>query len=51
MEFLQYNSLYVVALIAVIIWFGLFLFLVSLSKRVKRLEASQRHEPSVTRRS
>ena len=40
MDFLQNNPLYVVAIIAVMIWFGLFLFMLNVSKRVDRLESS-----------
>ena len=38
MDFLQDNPLYVVGLISVVIWFGLFIFLLSLDRKVARLE-------------
>lgn len=38
MDFLEHNSLYVVAIIAAVIWLGLFVFMFSVEKRVRRLE-------------
>lgn len=38
MDFLQDNPLYVVGLISVVIWLGLFLFLLSLDRKVSKLE-------------
>jgi hypothetical protein len=38
MEFLEKNPLYVVAIIATVIWLGFFYFLMRLDKRVSKLE-------------
>ncbi len=38
MDTLQQQPLYVVAIIATVIWLGIFYFLMRLSKRVKKLE-------------
>jgi CcmD family protein len=38
MEFLEKNSYYVVLLITLIIWVGIFSYLMSMDKRVKKLE-------------
>lgn len=38
MDTLQQQPLYVVAIIATVIWLGIFVFLMRLSKRVKKLE-------------
>jgi CcmD family protein len=38
MEFLQTHPLYVVAIIATVIWLGIFAFLMRLDRRVKKLE-------------
>lgn len=38
MEFLETNPLYVVAIIATVIWFGFFYFLLRLDKRISKLE-------------
>ena len=35
------NSIGVVALIAAVIWFGIFTFMLMVSKRVKKLEAEK----------
>lgn len=37
-DFLEYNSLYIVLIIAVIIWIGIFFYIFRLDKRVKNLE-------------
>ncbi|MEO6939647.1 MAG: CcmD family protein [Candidatus Kapaibacterium sp.] len=39
MEFLESNPLYVVGIIASVIWLGLFTFLLGLDRRVRKLEA------------
>ena len=38
MEFLEKNSYYVVLIITLIIWVGIFGYLMSMDKRVKKLE-------------
>jgi CcmD family protein len=38
MEFLEKNPLYVVAIIATVIWLGIFFFILRLDKRVSKLE-------------
>ena len=38
MDFLQTHPLYVVAIIATVIWLGIFIFLLRLDRRVKKLE-------------
>lgn len=38
MEFLEKNSLYVVAIIATVIWIGIFFYVMRLDKRVSKLE-------------
>ncbi len=38
MDFLQNNPLYVVAIIAAVIWAGIFVFLMRLSNKVSKLE-------------
>jgi len=37
-EFFEKNALYVVLLITLIIWFGLFAYIFSVDKKLKRLE-------------
>ena len=38
LDFLQTHPLYVVAIIATVIWLGIFIFLLRLDRRVKKLE-------------
>jgi CcmD family protein len=38
MEFLQNHPLYVVGIIATVIWLGIFVFLMRLDSRVRKLE-------------
>jgi len=38
MDFLQNHPLYVVGIIASVIWLGIFIFLLRLDRRVKKLE-------------
>ncbi len=38
MDFLQHNPLYVVAIIAAVIWAGIFIFVLRLSMKVTKLE-------------
>lgn len=38
MNFLEQNPLYVVGIISVIIWLGIFTFLMRMERRVKKLE-------------
>ncbi len=38
MEFLEKNSYYVVLIITLIIWIGIFSYLMSMDKRIKKLE-------------
>ena len=38
MEFLEKNSYYVVLIIMLIIWAGIFAYMMSMDKRVKKLE-------------
>ena len=38
MEFLEKNSYYVVLIITLIIWAGIFGYLISMDKRIKKLE-------------
>ena len=38
MDFLEHNSLYVVGIISAVIWLGLFSFMFSVERRVRKLE-------------
>lgn len=38
MEFLEKNSYYVVLIITLIIWIGIFTYLMGMDKRIKKLE-------------
>ena len=38
MEFLEKNSYYVVLIITLIIWIGIFSYLMAMDKRIKKLE-------------
>lgn len=38
MEFLEKNSYYVVLIITLIIWTGIFTYLMAMDKRIKKLE-------------
>ncbi|RCK77293.1 MAG: hypothetical protein IGBAC_1602 [Ignavibacteriae bacterium] len=38
MEFLQNNSLYIVLIITIICWLGIFIYLLNLDKKIKKLE-------------
>ncbi len=38
MDFLEHNALYVVGIISAVIWFGLFLFMFGVERRVRKLE-------------
>lgn len=38
MEFLEKNAIYIVMIIVLIIWVGIFLYLVNLDKRIKNVE-------------
>jgi len=38
LDFLQNNALYIVLFIVLIVWTGIFLFLVNLDKRIKSVE-------------
>jgi len=37
-DFLEQNSLYIVMIIVLLVWFGIFAFTFNLEKRVKKLE-------------
>lgn len=37
-DFLERNAMYIVLLIALIIWIGLFIYMFRLDKRIKKLE-------------
>ena len=37
-EFLEKNAMYIVLLIALIIWIGLFIYMFTIDKRIKKLE-------------
>jgi len=37
-EFLQNNALYIVMIIVLIVWIGIFLFMMTLDKRLKSVE-------------
>jgi len=41
MDFLEKNSYYVVLIITLIIWAGIFFYLMSLDKKIKKLEDSK----------
>jgi CcmD family protein len=41
MEFLEKNSYYVVLIITLIIWIGIFSYLMSMDKRIKKLEKTK----------
>ncbi len=41
MHFLEQNSLYVVGIIAAVIWLGIFTFLFSIERRLRRLEKEE----------
>ncbi|MDP4173758.1 MAG: CcmD family protein [Bacteroidota bacterium] len=38
MKFLESNSIYIVLLIVLVVWAGIFLFLNNLDKRIKQIE-------------
>ncbi|MCX6168942.1 MAG: CcmD family protein [Ignavibacteriales bacterium] len=38
LEFLEKNSIYIVLFIVLVIWFGIFLFLLNTDKRLKAIE-------------
>jgi len=38
MEFLEKNAIYIVMIIVLIVWFGIFLYLWNLDKRIKNVE-------------
>jgi len=38
LSFLDHNSLYIVLFILLVIWFGIFMFLLNTDKRLKRIE-------------
>lgn len=38
MDYLQDHSLYVVAIIATVIWLGVFIFMMRMSNRISKLE-------------
>ncbi|MDP4200501.1 MAG: CcmD family protein [Bacteroidota bacterium] len=42
MDFLEHHALYVVGIISAVIWLGLFLFMFSTERRLRKLEADQK---------
>ncbi len=42
MDFLQEHTLYVVGIIAAVIWLGIFVFVNQLNSKVKKLEQTER---------
>ncbi len=38
MDYLQHNALYVVGIISAVIWLGIFSFMFSIERRVRKLE-------------
>ena len=42
MEFLEHHPLYVVAIIGSVVWLGIFFFMLSVERRVKKLEKESR---------
>lgn len=40
-EFLETNSMYVVLLIVLIIWIGIFAYMMSVDKQIKNLESKE----------
>ncbi len=51
MQFLQQNALYVVGIIAAVTWLGIFLFLFSIERRVRRLEKEETIRKEATPRN
>ncbi|MFA5404482.1 MAG: CcmD family protein [Ignavibacteria bacterium] len=43
-DFLEKNAMYIVLLIALIIWIGLFFYMFRLDKRIKKLEKDKNTE-------
>ncbi|MCX6163737.1 MAG: CcmD family protein [Ignavibacteriae bacterium] len=43
-DFLEKNAMYIVLLIALIIWIGLFFYMFRLDKRIKKLEKEKNTE-------
>lgn len=43
-DFLEKNAMYIVLLIALIIWIGLFLYMFRLDSRIKKLEKEKKTE-------
>jgi CcmD family protein len=43
-DFLEKNAMYIVLLIALIIWIGLFFYIFRLDKRIKKLEKEKNTE-------
>jgi CcmD family protein len=41
MDFLEHHSLYVVGIISAVIWLGIFLFMFSLERRVRKAERGE----------
>lgn len=44
MEFLRQNSLYIVLLIALVVWFGIFWYLFAIERRIRRIEQQSKQE-------
>lgn len=38
LEFMEHNSIYIVLFIVLVVWTGIFLFLVNIDKRIKHIE-------------
>lgn len=41
MEFLEHHALYVVGIISAVIWLGIFLFMFSLERRIRKAERAE----------
>jgi CcmD family protein len=41
MEFLEHHALYVVGIISAVIWLGIFFFMFSLERRVRKAERAE----------
>lgn len=44
MEFLAQNSLYIVLIIALVVWFGIFFYINRIDHRLKKLETSSKDQ-------
>lgn len=44
LDFLEHNSIYIVLFIVLVVWTGIFLFLVNIDRRIKNIEKEMNTE-------